>query len=143
MSTTHSEVLKQIGILAARGLSRGELTKQQRIDILRDIERLASVPIAAELSDEMRAELTAMHNETGWAEIGGRLIRDPVTNEVTGRTKWIPHAEWWPGRPKGLTESQSRQAIDKALTGEPMTAAERRLIDYMIDYVKAREEVQS
>lgn len=134
---THSEVLKQIGTLAARGLSRGELTKQQRIDILRDIERLANAPIAAPaLDDEMRAELKAMSEVCGWAEIGGRIIRDPVTNEVTSRTKWIPHAEWWPGRPKGLNEKESRAAINKALADEPLRPAEKRLIDYMVDYVR-------
>lgn len=140
---THSEVLKEIGMLAARGLSRGELTKQQRIDILRDIERLANVPVPLALSDDMRAELIAMRAETGWAEIGGRIIRDATTGEVCDRTKWVANADWWPGRPKGLTEKQIHAAIDHALAGETLSKPERQMIDYLIDYTNAREEVQS
>lgn len=135
---THSEVLKQIGILAARGLSRGELTKQQRIDVLREIEALANQPAPLELSDDMRAELTVMRSETGWAEIGGRLIRDATTGEVCDRTKWVANADWWPGRPKGLNEKQVQAAIDHALAGETLSKAERLLVDYLIDFATAR-----
>lgn len=30
----------------------------------------------------------------GWAEIGGRLLRDEQGNAVA-RTKWLPHEDWW------------------------------------------------
>lgn len=141
----YPEVLMQIGSLASRALSRGELTKQQRLDIIRDIERLAkahAAPVAAPvdtLTDELRSELKAMSEETGWAEVGGHIIRDPVTNDVVARTQWIPNAPWWPGRPKGLTEKESLAAINKALAGETLRTAERRLIDYMIYCAKHRE----
>jgi len=80
---------------------------------------------------DLRDGLTAMKDETGWAEEGGRVIRDATTDEVVGRTKWLPRADWWPDRPKGLTESQVHDAVDKALAGQPLKAREQSMIDFM------------
>ena len=99
-------------------------------------EARAAAPAASALEQRIadpgiRAELQNMRGETGWAEVGGRLVRsEGREGEVTGRTSWIPNADWWPGRPKGLTEIQTRAAIDKALAGEPLNAKETRFVDY-------------
>lgn len=84
----------------------------------------------------LRAELERMKGETGWAEVGGRIIRTPGSDEskpdTITRTKWIPNAEWWPGRPKGLTEDQVHLAVDKALNGEELGKRERSMIEHMV-----------
>jgi hypothetical protein len=104
----------------------------------------------ASLADPLyRQALETMAKETGWAETGGRLLREMVdgdadqgmgigTGKVIGRTPWVPNAEWWPGRPKGMTEAKTGEAIRKALAGEPLKAAEQRMVDYMLDYAKER-----
>lgn len=89
---------------------------------------------------DYRAELVAMREETGWAQVGGHLIREVDRGgekpEVIGRTTWIPKSEWWQERPKGLTEAQSKAAIDKALGGEKLSVREQRLIDYMLGWAR-------
>ena len=95
-------------------------------------------PEAPTIADPIyRQAIETMANETGWAEQGGRIIRGQ-DGQVTGRTAWVPNAEWWPGRPKGLTEAKAKEAIAKALAGEPLKPAEQRLIDYMLGYAKER-----
>ncbi len=82
---------------------------------------------------ETRQDLERMAGEAGWAEMGGKLLRDAETNDVAGRAKWIPKAPWWPGRPDGMNENGVREAVRKALAGEKLRAAERRMIDYMVE----------
>lgn len=99
--------------------------------------------LAALLQDpDIRAGLIAMRSEAGWIERGGHLIRDPATGEAAGRTQWIAGAEWWPGRPDGLSERSVRRAVDKALAGDKLTAAEARTVQYMADYERARLGVE-
>lgn len=88
--------------------------------------------------EELLAELEWMRSQTGNAQRGGHLLREYSPDgfgagEVVGRTTWIPNAEWWPGRPKGLTERQIRDAIDKLLAGEPLTRRERQMVTYLMD----------
>lgn len=88
---------------------------------------------------DLRAELEGMKSETGWFQVGGSLVRTHgLEGEVIGRTDWIANAAWWPGRPKGLTEAKVKAAVDKALAGEPLKAAERRTIEYMLDVGEER-----
>ena len=82
---------------------------------------------------EQKRTLEALKSQTGYAEVGGRLLRDEATGDVTGRTSWVPKMEWWPDRPKGLTEKQAIAAMDKAAKGEPLTKREKRLVDYMLE----------
>ena len=87
----------------------------------------------------IRAELSVMKGETGWAETGGKLLRDAGDEgNVIGRTHWVPNAEWWPGRPKGLKETEVRKAVDKALAGETLTTKERKMVEYMADVAEQR-----
>jgi len=91
------------------------------------------------IADEtIRAELLTMKGETGWAEQGGKMLRDPDSGDVTGRTAWVPNAEWWPGRPKGLKEADVHKAIDKALAGEKLKPAELRTVEYMAEVAEQR-----
>lgn len=93
-------------------------------------------PLTLEDAD-MRAMLAEMAKESGWAEVGGSLLRDSETDEVIGRTTWIPKAEWWPGRPgpKRLNAQQVMNAVNKALNGEMLKAREQDTVDYMIDWL--------
>jgi hypothetical protein len=94
------------------------------------------------IGDEaIRAELLRMKGETGWAEQGGKLLRDAGDEgNVTGRTAWVPNAEWWPGRPKGLKELEVHKAIDKAVAGETLTAKERKMVEYLADVAEQRQK---
>jgi hypothetical protein len=85
---------------------------------------------------EIAGELQAMSANAGWAEVGGRLLREDAednTSKVIGRTKWIPKEEWWRGRPKGMTEAKTAKAVEKAIAGEPLNVAEKRMIEYMVN----------
>lgn len=93
---------------------------------------------------EYRGALEVMAEETGLAERGGYMIRDPVTNQVSGRTEAVANAEWWLGRPgyldaKGrvvgrLSEAKVKEAVRKALAGEHLGKLEQQTIDYMLHY---------
>jgi hypothetical protein len=93
----------------------------------------ASIPVLNRLRDDpdLRGGLAGMKNETGWAQVGGKLMRDAATDAVTGRTMWIPNAEWWPGRPKGLKEHEVHAAVDKALAGQKLKKRELAMVTFM------------
>lgn len=85
---------------------------------------------------EIAGELQAMAANAGWAEVGGRLLREDAadnTSKVIGRTQWIPKEEWWRGRPKGMTEAKTAKAVQKAIAGETLNVAEKRMIEYMVN----------
>ena len=87
---------------------------------------------------EIRDALQQMaNNESGWAEVGGKLIRTPNSevsgDEVISRTKWIPKEEWWadiPG-PSRLNPVQTIEAVRKAIAGEKLNASEARTVEFM------------
>lgn len=95
--------------------------------------------------------LRQLIGEIGWAEKGGRILREqPKTVEemrdkdfrgdVVGRTKWVPLSDFWPGRPdKKLTQRQADAAIDKAIKGEKLSPIEQRFIDYANEELKFRD----
>jgi hypothetical protein len=101
------------------------------------VPKVSPPEMAPDIADPIyRASIEAMANETGWAEVGGRMIRNE--DGSISRTAWVPNAEWWPGRPKELSEAKAKKAIQKALDGEPLKPAEQRLIDYMLEYARER-----
>jgi hypothetical protein len=118
--------------------ARAEQAKKAAIESEASAERATAKPIPDIQDPLYRSAIEAMANETGWAEVGGRIIRDPQSGQVTGRSSWVPRAEWWPGRPKDLSEAKAQKAISKALSGEPLKPAEQRLIDYMLGYANER-----
>jgi len=99
-------------------------------------------------SDEaLRYSLQYMADEAGWIEEGGKLLRasndfnHPEYNIITGRTKWLPRADWWPDRPRGFNEQKTRATVAKALTGEKLSKPERRLIDFMVEVSDQRNRL--
>ncbi|MGH8713382.1 MAG: hypothetical protein ACREYB_05185 [Casimicrobiaceae bacterium] len=87
------------------------------------------------------ASLESIRSEIGWAERGGRILRQPMegealhelgqTGEVIGRTGWIPRSDFWPARPdKSLSERGAHAALDKVTSGERLTPREQRFVDY-------------
>lgn len=91
----------------------------------------------------LQSELTRMaENESGWAEVGGRLIRvknsEVAGDETIARTKWIPKADWWPGRPDKMNPAQTQEAVRKALAGEQLSAKEGRMVAYLTDVANER-----
>lgn len=145
--------------LEAQGLAtRSEtnaprLTKlgQKRLDALRSGGQPAPAQPAPkqpttveerwQADEQLRADLGGMKGETGWAEKGGYVIRDPETEQVTGRTTWVPNAEWWKDRPKGLKEEQVHAAVDKALAGEKLSKRERAMVEYMTEVADERRKL--
>jgi hypothetical protein len=81
-------------------------------------------------------------HEAGWAEVGGRMIRqqhsEVAGDETISRTKWIPRADWWPGRAGKLNEAQTQVAVRKALAGENLSKREQQAIDYMVEVASQR-----
>jgi hypothetical protein len=79
------------------------------------------------------ADLVAMAPNAGWAEEGGKLLRDANGNP-TGRTAWIPRAEWFRA---GMINSPSEveSAVQKAISGQPMSANEKRTVQGMMDWL--------
>lgn len=90
---------------------------------------------------EIRDWFDRMRDETGWAEEGGKVLRDGPDGQVVGRTKWVPNYEWWAGRPDSLNDAETVAAIDKALRGEKLNAKEKRMAQYLVDV--AHERVKS
>jgi hypothetical protein len=123
-----------------RGGSSGEPAAQQQPAQQSEPPRPQQQEIRVGMADpEVRGELERMGGEAGWDEVGGRLLRDQDGN-VTGRTRWIPRAEWWQGRPdpKRMNEKAVRETVRKALAGEPLSRGEQRMIDYLTEVAQRR-----
>lgn len=87
---------------------------------------------AAAAADDLRA----MAQDAGWAERGGLLIRDAAGN-ATGRTKWLPRAEWFMAGMEADPETLVRD-IDRFAAGERVPAKSLRTIEGMIDWLDAQ-----
>lgn len=87
------------------------------------------------------AELRVMAQDAGWSQVGGKLLRDAAGN-VTGRTTWIPSAEWFgagmEGRPDVL-----RDAIEAVQAGQNVYAKQRRTIEAMLDWLAYQQGEQT
>lgn len=85
---------------------------------------------------EQVSRLQAVEREIGWAEVGGRMIREADTGgekpEVVGRTSWVPKSNFWPERPtpKSITQGAARAALRKVAAGQRLSTSEQRFIDY-------------
>ncbi|HUP06839.1 MAG TPA: JAB domain-containing protein [Caldimonas sp.] len=92
--------------------------------------------------DVLRADLRTMaETESGWAQKGGRVLMNEE-GRVTGRTSWIPNAEWWPGRPGGYSEEEVSRIVDKALAGEKLGPKQQMLVEYMQEVADQRRASQ-
>lgn len=99
-----------------------------------------------------RADLAGFADSAGWAEVGGKLIRQATYEgdpnpPVIGRTLWVPKAEWWgdyvrqheTGR---LNATKAARAIEKALAGQPLGKAETRLVRWLHDYTQEQHRLE-
>lgn len=93
-------------------------------------------PAELERAQRYADDLRHMAPDAGWAEIGGRMIRDSNDNAAS-RTKWIPRAEWFVA---GMLNSPSAsvEAVRKAIAGEPMLKPERLHVMGMMDWLDAQ-----
>lgn len=93
-------------------------------------------------------QLRHMATRAGWQEVGGQAISvgDATKAEVVGRTKWLPYEDWFPDvqRAAPLTGNKAGkatvEAVRKALSGEPLSAAERRHVTAMLDRIDRDEQ---
>ncbi len=99
-------------------------------------QRLGDRGRAAEEADTLRA----MAQDAGWAERGGLLIRDTAGN-ATGRTKWLPRAEWFMSGMEADPETLARD-IDRFVAGEKVPARSRRTIEGMLEWLDAQRTGQ-
>ena len=87
---------------------------------------------AADAAEDLRA----MAQDAGWAERGGLLLRDAAGN-ATGRTKWLPRAEWFMAGMEADPEMLARD-IDRFAAGERVPAKSLRTIEGMLDWLDAQ-----
>lgn len=85
-------------------------------------------PRIAKYADDLRS----MAPDAGWAEEGGRLLIAP--DGTKSRTKWIPRAEWFVA---GMLNSpqESVDAVEKAISGQPMRKPEKLHVQGMMDFL--------
>ena len=99
-----------------------------------DLDPFADAPREVDLSPET---LAGYRNTVGWAERGGKLLRD-ASGQVTGRTKWLPRDPWWAAyKASGsgtLSEAQAKAALQAAIDGQPLTAKQQALLTFLADY---------
>ena len=88
----------------------------------------------------VQASLKRYAAESGWSEIGGRIIRevaDDYSSPIIGRTRWTPNASWWTTRPvtlKGdINGAATQKAINKALRGEKLKPNEKKMVDFLVN----------
>lgn len=92
-------------------------------------------PAIVERAQRNVEDLRAMAQDAGWAEVGGKLVRDAEGRAT--RTKWIPQAEWFlPGmeaRPDVLA-----QHIEDAAQGKWIPVKSARTIEGMSEWLGAQ-----
>lgn len=89
--------------------------------------------------------LQEMAQGAGWAEVGGKMLResndfnDPGYNKIVGRTKWIPRQEWFGqvGTRLGKGHRTYPEVLADALAGKPLTARERLALEDMIPHAES------
>lgn len=105
-----------------------------------DLDPFASAPPLIALSPET---LAGYQNTAGWAERGGRLLRDE-SGQVTGRTTWLPRDAWWAAYKasgKGtLNEAQAKAALQAAIDGQPLNEKAQALLEFLADYDAAARQ---
>lgn len=81
---------------------------------------------------DMLAALAQVLHQAGWEERGGYLLRNE-RGEVTGRTKWIPRAQWWAERPDKFSERHYAGIVLKHIRGGRLTKRETACLMYLIE----------
>lgn len=83
-------------------------------------------------------DIRAMAPSAGWAEKGGLMTRDADGN--VGRTKWIPHAEWFGA---GMEHDPDILAahVEDLLAGKGVPIKSRRSVEGMLEWINSRREM--
>lgn len=97
--------------------------------------RLRADPALTERAAADAESLRAMVQDAGWAEEGGRLVRNQ-DGSVT-RTKWIPRAEWFAAGMQ-TDPGQLAQDLERVLAGEGAPVKSRRTIEGMLHWLDAQ-----
>lgn len=95
---------------------------------------------ARELSEraQRHAEsLRAMAPDAGWAEEGGRLLRD-ANGEVTGRSAWVPRANWFAAGMEARPDVVA-DLVEQVLAGKWTQIKQHRTVEGMIQWLEAQE----
>jgi GGDEF domain-containing protein len=122
--------------------SSAAATADQRVTVPAEAKTTVNAPnllpgdATSELNEQQIASLEGMRNAGGWAQEGGRVLRDEA-GQVSGRTSWLPKQDWWQGRPHALSERATQRTIDKLLEGRPLAKRERDMADYLLSYIGA------
>lgn len=92
-------------------------------------------PVTVDRAQRNAEDLRAMAQDAGWAEEGGKLIRD--AEGKASRTKWIPRAKWF------MTGMEARpdvlaQHIEAAARGEWIPVKSARTIEGMVEWLDAQ-----
>jgi hypothetical protein len=96
---------------------------------------------------EFKNALLDLQQQFGWAEVGGKLIRQQEagdlglgSGEVLGRTQWLPKADWWPGKPKSLTEKTGSDLVQKVLEGKTLTKADKANLEFLVGIMREQKK---
>lgn len=95
--------------------------------------------------DTMRSVLKSYADNAGWAQEGGRLLRDADGN-ANGRTTWEARDPYWKEMPAGYRERNGewfRSAVEKALSGKKLTKREENAVKWALDHYESEVKYNS
>ena len=105
---------------------------------------------AAANADAILAERLKKHKETlsawlpdfGWATEGGKIIRDPETGEVVGRTTWEAKNEYLDSVRDSLGRSfnEIKKSVELAIAGKPLTPKQHTDVNAVMDLFEELEQ---
>jgi ribosomal protein S18 acetylase RimI-like enzyme len=105
---------------------------------------------AAANADAILAERLKKHKETlrawlpdfGWATEGGKIIRDPETGEVVGRTTWEAKNEYLDSVRDSLGRSfnEIKNSVELALAGKKLNAKQHTDVNAVMDLFEELEQ---
>ena len=112
--------------------------EQNEVKTESNVERPKKHPVDDRLIDDKYVGLLQTYaQEAGWSTVGGKLLRDPDTGAVMGRTTWEANADWWKQAPKTLRAKDGkffRDAVNKTLTGDKLTTSETAAVKWVLDH---------
>jgi hypothetical protein len=138
-------------LLAQADKMEAQAAKLQQAEAKGGKQPYASLSAAAaknELTDRIasnRGLLQSYLPEMEWAEQGGRIIRDPQSGEVAGRTQWVPrNPDMNAAREaSGASFRDMQKAVQKAIDGDKLTPKEQRVVGSVLDILDSLKAEQA
>jgi hypothetical protein len=118
-----------------RGISSPQIDDLTLSQFMPKAPDLSTMP--KESIDRYIPQLKEMAKNAGWAETGGRIVRDMRSGEVVRRTSWVAKDPSW--FKAGMGEADVKQAVKKLSEGQKLTKKEQGLVDHMTDFLKDSE----